>query len=242
MRALVIQHDHMSGSGYIGEALRNLGYHIDDFLVVPEDRFRTPDVAVSFPDFRGYDLIVPMGAPWSVYDDTTIGSWVHDELRFLEQAQRARIAILGICFGGQLLAKVNGGKVVRSPTPEIGWHLVDTDDPRAIPPGPWFEWHYDRFILPVGPNEIARNASAPQAFRTGRSLGLQFHPEIDPQGLMVWLDEEGSDQVRRAGLDPKALLQYTRRAAPAARASAFKLIDAFHNDIVLASPTCALEV
>ena len=236
MRALIIQHDHMSGSGYVGEALRSLGYDIDDFLVVPEHRYLSPDVGVSFPDPGRYDLIVPMGAPWSVYDDATIGSWVHDELDFLGQAQVAGVAILGICFGGQLLAKVNGGDVIRAAAPEIGWYLIESDDPQAIPPGPWFQWHYDRFVLPAGANEVARNSAASQAFRIGRSLGLQFHPEIDPIGLMTWMDEVGKEQVRQAGLDPETLLQVTKNAAPFARAAAFKLVGAFHNDIVLSAP------
>ena len=66
MRALFIQQDHVSPVGPVGEQLEARGYAVEEFVVVPEDRFHEPNVAAVFPDPRDFDVIVPMGAPWSV--------------------------------------------------------------------------------------------------------------------------------------------------------------------------------
>ena len=59
-----------------------------------------------------------------------------------------------------------------------------------IPAGPWFEWHFDRWTLPPGATEIARTPSTSQAFALGRAVALQFHPELDPALLELWLDDD----------------------------------------------------
>ncbi|MDH4352806.1 MAG: aminotransferase, partial [Actinomycetota bacterium] len=68
MRVLFIQQDHVSPTGPVGEAFAERGYDVQEFLVVPEEHFHAPSVTASFPDPLDYDALVPMGAPWSVYD------------------------------------------------------------------------------------------------------------------------------------------------------------------------------
>ena len=51
-----------------------------------------------------------------------------------------------------VLAAVLGGQVTRAPVPELGWREIETDHPALVPPGPWLEWHYDRFSTPPGAN------------------------------------------------------------------------------------------
>jgi hypothetical protein len=82
-------------------------------------------------------------------------------------------------------------------------------------------------VLPPGSVEVARNAVCPQAFRAGRSLGVQFHPEITTQMLRGWLEFGGAEQCERLGVDPAALLARTRAMEPAARANARRLVDGF---------------
>src|SRR6185503_12006299 len=164
MRVLFVQQDHVSPVGPIGDAFADRGYDVEAFLVVPPDRFDAPDVEVSFPDPSGYDAIVPMGAPWSVYDQEAIGTWVPAELDMLRRSDEIGVPVLGICFGGQALAAALGGRVDRADEPEFGWRRIESADGSLVEPGPWFQWHYDRWWSPPGAVEVARTDVAPQAF------------------------------------------------------------------------------
>ena len=75
MRALVIQHDHVTDPGPVGARLVQRGYDLSVVTVVPGHRHHAPDVAFDFPAADGWDLIVSLGAPWSVYDATKSGTW-----------------------------------------------------------------------------------------------------------------------------------------------------------------------
>jgi len=44
-----------------------------------------------------------------------------------------------------------------------------------------------------------------QGFRVGRSVGLQFHAELGPEGFRAWV-EGSAGALRRSGRDPEALL------------------------------------
>ena len=231
MRALFIQQDHVSPIGPIGDAFRGRGYEIDELLVVPEEAHHSPSVTVDFPDPTQYDVIVPMGAPWSVYDHGRIGSWVLDEIAFLRTAHESGVPVLGICFGGQALAAALGGAVVASPEAEVGWQVVETDEPDLVEAGPWFQWHHDRWLAPEGARTLARTHLADQAFVVGRSLAVQFHPELTPSMLAGWLANGGSDYLAAHGYDGEALLEQTSREAPAAEGRAHRLVDRFLDQV-----------
>ena len=95
-----------------------------------------------------------------------------------------------------------------------------------IPPGPWLEFHGDRCLLPAGAAVLARNDAAVQAFRIGRHLAVQFHPEVDGPQLKRWLDSLGAREAAAAGTDPDQFLADTIREEPAARARAGPLVAA----------------
>jgi GMP synthase-like glutamine amidotransferase len=139
--------------------------------------------------------------------------------------------VLGVCFGGQLLAAAHGGSVERATHPELGWYEVGSDDEKLVPGGRWFQWHFDRWRLPPGAVEIARNPANSQAFVIGRNLAVQFHPEIDESILAGWLTNGGDHEVRQAGVDPDALLVETRQQAVDGRRRAHHLVDAFLADV-----------
>ncbi|XRQ10541.1 type 1 glutamine amidotransferase [Actinomadura welshii] len=237
MRALVIEHDSMTLAGPVGDRLVHHGFEVVELLVVPPERHRTPNVDVAFPEPSEWDLIVPMGAPWSVDDQASIGTWIGDELALLRKAHDTGVPVLGICFGGQALATALGGGVERAPRPEIGWVGIETDEPSLVGPGPWFQYHFDRWVPPPGAVEIARNDVAPQAFRIGRSLGVQFHPELTAAELELWLAGGGERDMRRLGLDPAAVLDRTRALAPAAERRAHAFVDAFLRHARLLPPS-----
>ncbi len=199
-------------------------------LVVPESRYHSPDVSVAFPSAQAYDAVVFYGAPWSVYDSATIGTWVDDEIAFARTAIAAGVPVLGICFGGQLLAAAIGGSVALAPAPEIGWGTVETHD-GLIETGPWFNWHYDRFAVPDGVPVVARTALATQAFCVGRTLGLQFHPEVTTEVIESWMAAGGAAQLAAHGVDAAALLAQTRGLAGEASARARDLVLRFVSDV-----------
>lgn len=233
MRALFIKQDHASPGGLVGEAFADLGYDVSEFAVVPAGRFHSPDVTVTFPDPAGYDAIVAFGAVWSVYD-AAIGSWAGDEIAFMWQAIGLGVPVLGICFGGQMLAAAIGGHVTRAARPEIGWTVIASDDTGLIDPGPWFQWHFDRFTPPAGVPVIARTELANQAFTAGRSLGVQFHPELTPAVLECWLDNGGSTELSARGADAADLMAQTRRLAGSSAARAHELVRRFTRQVASA--------
>jgi GMP synthase-like glutamine amidotransferase len=227
VRALLIGHDHTSRPGLVGDYLLARDHEVTKFDIVPADLFHSPAMSVTFPDPTKWDVVICFGAPWSVYDTTTLGEWIGSELTFLRAAHTAGVPILGICFGAQALAAALGGGVEPAARTELGWTLVDTDEPDLVPPGPWLESHSDRCVLPPGAQEIARTAVAPQAFRLGRSMGLQFHPEVTADLLAEWMAVGDAAHARRIGVDPDALIAETAAREPTARAQAYRLMDAF---------------
>jgi GMP synthase-like glutamine amidotransferase len=196
-KVLFLYNDPSAPEAMLGNAFSECGYDIESFEVVPHDplvgersdgeRFDDPAFDVTLPDPHSYDAIVPLGSRWSVYDGERGLDWITTEVEMARQAHSAGVPMLGVCFGGQLLAHALGGSVARSPVPEIGWYDVQSAAADLVPGGPWFQWHFDRFTVPDGAVQIAWNANAPQAFVLGRTMGLQFHPELDEGLLERWL-------------------------------------------------------
>ncbi len=242
MKVLFVQQDHVSSLGHVGEGFDRRGFELETFQVVPEERFATPDVSVVFPDPLQYDVIVPLGAPWSVYDHATIGTWIADELRFLRGAHNNGVPVLGVCFGGQALAAALGGAVELSAKPELGWTTIESDDSDLVGPGPWFQFHQDRWQLPPGARELAKTGLASQAFVLGRSLGLQFHPELTPSILQAWLDSGDRDYLLAHDVDPDELMVRTVAEADAARERAALLVDRFLDQIATANVAAAPSI
>jgi len=96
----------------------------------------------------------------------------------------------------------------------------------VIPAGPWLEFHNDRCLPPAAATVLARNDVAVQAFRIGRHLAVQFHPEVDGPQLKRWLDAHTDSDAATLGIDPDQFLADTIREEPAARARASRLVAA----------------
>lgn len=173
---LVLTHGTLGPSGLLGEWL-------DD------RRFQTTVVQIDavdqVPDPGRFGFVASLGAPYSPRDVNE--PHVARELKLLETCLCHDIPILGLCFGGQALATVLGGEVRRLEQPERGWHGIDTDVPELVGEGPWLQWHYDAFTVPGGAEELARSAVGPQAFASGRNLGVQFHPEATAAIASKWV-------------------------------------------------------
>lgn len=233
-RVLFLHNDHIATEAMLGEAFTDAGFDVDTFTVVPAERSADPAVDVVFPDPTGYDVIVPLGARWPVYDEALRRTWVGAEMAMLREAAAAGVALLGVCFGGQILAQAFGGTVGRAPTAEIGWYDIATDRPELIPTGPWFQWHFDRWTVPPGAVEIARTAGASQAFLLDRTLALQFHPEIDHALLTEWLAGDRDGEALGFGIDHDQLLSRTKELEAGAAQRIRVLVNAFLTYIAAA--------
>jgi GMP synthase-like glutamine amidotransferase len=214
MRVVVIRHHGVDSPGFIGDAFEARGADLAVHLL-PDDG--------PLPAFDGVDHIVVLGAIASVNDPEP---WIPGELDWLRAADQVGVPVLGICFGAQALCAALGGRVEAMERKEIGWFVVDPADPEVIPAGPWLEFHGDRCLLPDDAMVLARNDAAVQAFRIGRHLAVQFHPEVDGPQLKRWLDSMGIREARIAGVDPDQFLADTIREEPAARARADRLVAA----------------
>jgi GMP synthase-like glutamine amidotransferase len=233
-RALLVEHDAYTRPALVGEALGARGYDVVRRLVVPQDRFHEPNVDHEFPDPSEWDIVVPMGAPWSADDHETIGSWLVPELDMLRQADADGVPVLGICFGGQALSVALGGGVTRAPGWEIGWTDVATSDDALVPHGPWFQFHRDAMVLPPGALEVACNAHCSQAWTLRRTLAVQFHPEVTLDVLDLWLDNGGAGVVESQGVDVEQLRTATLVGEDAARRRTAALVDAFLDRVATA--------
>ena len=108
---------------------------------------------------------------------------------------------------------------------------METTRPDLVEPGPWFQWHGDRWVLPDGVTAFARTDTAEQAFVVGRSLGLQFHPELTPDQLAGWLRTGGEDYLAARGLGSEELVARTASEASAAAARSRRLVHRFLDQV-----------
>jgi GMP synthase-like glutamine amidotransferase len=215
MRALVIQHEDDAPGGHVSAWLSERRVGEDVYPITADGHEFDP---------RDYDMVVSLGSERSAYDDSL--PWVAQEAALLRDAVAANVPVLGICFGGQILARALGGRALPSERAEIGWVGISSDDPGLVAEGPWFQWHHDSFIPPPGAALLADNPAGPQAYTIGRSLGVQFHPEVTVAIVGGWV-ALGGDDLARHGVDPDRLMAETRERAAENRSHAWRLLDAF---------------
>jgi GMP synthase (glutamine-hydrolysing) len=208
---LVIESDpHLHGTGRLGEALERSGLPWRQTQAYRED--------VGALDATELGGIVVMGGEMHAMDDEGF-PYLAREVALLQDAVANDVPVLGICLGGQLLARALGARVTPAPALEGGWVPILpapglNGDPilgHLAGPTGVFSWHLDIFDLPEGATQLATGElTEQQAFRYGRAWGLQFHPEVDARLFEEWLaahpslemDAEESDRLRaevRAG-------------------------------------------
>jgi GMP synthase-like glutamine amidotransferase len=234
-RVIFIEHDHVSAGGPIWAQFERRGYEITRFIIVDEEHANTPNVTPEWPNLLSFHVVVVMGAPYAAYDDEGIGNWLLPEVEKMREVHNAGIPVMGICFGGQLMSRVLGGTVSRSPRAELGWFDIESSDESLIPNGPWFQYHWDRFTFPPGAQEIARNELCAQAYVFGRTLGMQFHPEIDAEVLDMWLAMDGGCvEVESEGVNVEELRARTKELERESNQRGYDLVDQFLDRVATA--------
>jgi len=219
LRVLILQHEEPTPPGLVTRWLDQHRADVETFRIDIDDREVDP---------TAYDLVVSLGSEFAAFDDTK--PFVPREVELMRRAVDADVPVLGLCFGGQLLARVLGGEVFRSDDSEIGWLPVRSNDPALVPEGPWFQWHFDSFTLPPGATLIAESDAGPQAFTSGRSLGLQFHPEITQEIMDDWV-RVYRHELDDDGVDPDALLEETQRRIDDSNRNARQLLERYLSDV-----------
>jgi len=208
-RALVVQLCDDDGPGRLGDWLRAAGLKLD---VV------RPDRGAPLPqELIGYDGVVVLGGPQAAYDPPATAPYLNPVMALLRRAVADRVPTLGVCLGGQLLARALGGVVRRGERgPELGAHLVAkrdvaAEDPvfRSVPFTPdVIQWHYDEIAeLPQAAVLLASSPAYPnQAFRIGEcAWGLQFHIETTPEMVTRWAEQD-REQATALGFDVDAVV------------------------------------
>lgn len=185
-RVLALQHVWDDPPGYLEEILNEYGIGCDIVNVESE----------PIHDLRNYQAIISMGGTQHVYADEHL-PYLKQETAAFRQAIEADIPILGICLGGQMLARTLGARVYKHHLTELGFFQIPlTEEGRRDPLFAGlpdyqlaFHWHEDIFELPGGAIRLASNENAPnQAFRYNKhSYGLQFHIELNAELVQNWL-------------------------------------------------------
>jgi len=186
-RILLLTHQDTACPGRVGEELRARGFATVACRPVAGD---------PLPDPNGFAGVVVFGGKMSANDEHL--DFIRDELRWIPRVLAADVPYLGICLGGQLLARSLGARVAPHDAGlhEIGYAPIrPTAAGRELFPSPLhvYQWHREGFDVPRGADLLASgDVFAHQAFRCGIAVGLQFHPEATPDIVTRWT-EDGED-------------------------------------------------
>jgi GMP synthase (glutamine-hydrolysing) len=207
--ALILQHTATEGPERLAALLAARGIRWEtralyDGAPVPED------VA------PGQSLIVMGGAMGVADAGSAAYPFLALEIALLRRLLARDTPVLGICLGSQLLAAAAGARVYPNTRPgpdgkpvparEVGWGPIDLigadREPvlAGLPAQPLVvHWHGDTYDLPPGAVHLASTpVCRHQAYRVGRrAFGLQFHPELEPETIALWVRED-ADYVRGA--------------------------------------------
>ncbi len=191
------------------------------------------------PDPADLSAVVVLGCPESVYNYRQ-----HPHLiklySFVAAAARIDLPYLGICGGGQMLAKVLGAEVKPNAVKEIGAYRVTLteagkkdflfagyDDIFEV-----FQWHGDTFKVPFGAELLVEGIDCKnQAFRKGNLVGLQFHLEAPLEEASAWCDSYAHELVE-IGSTKEAVLSGYRPIAEIARRLNYRLLDNFFQKVL----------
>jgi len=207
---LVLQHIDCEDLGTIEQAMihRGISYRyvrLFDGDPLPED-------------IKNYSGLIILGGPMNVYEED-VYPYLKGEDILIKEAIKRRIPVLGICLGGQLIAKATGAKVNKGTKKEIGWYdLLLTPGGKAdkvfknFPERlTVFQWHGDTFDIPSDATHLAGSVLFPnQAFRIGDNIyGLQFHLEVTQKMISRWINEYKDELSSLDYIDPEKIIKDT---------------------------------
>jgi len=163
---------------------------------LPLMRLDAFDAGVPWPALEEIGGLIVFGGEMNV-DETEQHPYLLAQRDLMRRAVDAGLPVLGICLGAQMLARALDARVYRAPVRELGFKTVrltaagqgDTLLSAFQTGDRVFQWHEDTFDLPDGADLlVAGDDVLNQAFRCGRrAWGVQFHFEVEAQGVEAWL-------------------------------------------------------
>ncbi len=211
-QALVFQHDDDAPAGLFTDWARGRGFHVEAMRA---------DALQKWPSLDETAIVVSLAASAS---SRGTERWIRDEINFLREAHAKDVAVLGICFGAQALAAALGGRVEPRQKMAVEWSMVDVEDEDLMTAGPWLRWHEEEFHLPPNARSLARAGSTQLAFVAGKSVGLQFHPEVDARIAQEWVSNS-AEKLLRHSINRTILERQIAAGVRGARVRAWDLFD-----------------
>jgi len=190
---LSIVHHDVTDGGVFDQTAEELGHSVERWL--------PPDDGVASRSPTDYDAIMVFGGAMHP-DQDDAHPWLTPEVDFIERTLSARVPVLGVCLGAQLLARAAGASVCPAEASEVGWVEVGLTaaghaDPvlSTLPDRiDAFQWHHYTFGLPATATELATSAAARQAFVIGdHAWGIQFHAEVTREMIASWAHAGADD-------------------------------------------------
>jgi GMP synthase (glutamine-hydrolysing) len=187
----LFRHIHCSTPGYLCAFLENQGVPFE--IACIGEGAQVPD---SLDDVSG---LIFMGGPGDV--NSPVG-WMRQEEALIRQAAEYGTPVMGVCLGGQMIAKAMSGAVSSDHRLEVGWHRVrsvsvDHDHSwfKELPAEfQVFQWHAHDFTPPPGATPLLTSECTPcQAFSIGNMLAMQFHLEISANTVRGLTQEFAGD-------------------------------------------------
>jgi GMP synthase (glutamine-hydrolysing) len=227
---LVVQNMSDSSLGWLGEAFWAAGV---------ETRLVRANEGAAMPSVDEAAAIVVLGGMQAAYEADRY-PYLDAEMRLIREAASAAVPTLGICLGAQLMAAALGGRAFPAESVEVGWPEViltaagSRDALIREVTVPVLVWHHDTFELPPD-GELLANTRYPLAFRAGRSVGVQFHPEASPQMLAEWVGRTPQRTFDADGIDPETWLCQARDLSRRARAVSMRFFAAWLNEVAEAA-------
>lgn len=169
-----------------------------DYSDMIQDMFGVVDSRIEFDIFdcqaghypdqpESYDFYITTGSRAGVYEQAP---WIKQLIEFVRQLDRLQKKLIGICFGHQVIAEAQGGRVQKS---DKGWG-VGVASNRIITTPEWMQpakselfmlaSHQDQIVeLPPTATVIAQSDFCPYFFIqwSDHFISVQGHPEWQPE-------------------------------------------------------------
>jgi GMP synthase (glutamine-hydrolysing) len=231
-RIAVLQHEPETGLGRFAERL-------DDSRI----EYEILSTRAPLPEPLAIDAALVLGGSLAANDPSLLPT-----RRWIRSVVLSGLPYLGVCLGGQLLARALGARVRRGGaetgvdsvflTPAAKHDYLFSGLPHRLDV---FGWHGDCFELPPSAVRLAGSLACPsQAFRFGTAAyGLQFHPEVRPEDVTRWPDVPGHRRLLdESGREWEDVVRELERASGALDELAAQIVERWLH---LAAGVAALQ-